>query len=98
MQEERPDNHLRVAGAIRFTNTMPANEIVGLQPGELFVHRNVANMVIHTDLNCLSVIQYAVEVLRETKGHPSSSWIRTPIKKSTHQEISNNTQLSAWIK
>lgn len=42
---------------------VPANEIVGLQPGELFVHRNVANIVVHTDLNCLSVIQYAVEVL-----------------------------------
>ena len=42
---------------------VPANEIVGLLPGELFVHRNVANVVVHTDLNCLSVIQYAVEVL-----------------------------------
>jgi carbonic anhydrase len=43
---------------------VPANEIVGLRPGELFVHRNVANIVGHTDLNCLSVIQYAVEVLK----------------------------------
>ena len=43
---------------------MPANEIVGLLPGELFVHRNVANVVVHTDLNCLSVLQYAVDVLR----------------------------------
>ncbi len=43
---------------------VPANEIVGLLPGELFVHRNVANLVIQTDLNCLSVMQYAVEVLR----------------------------------
>ncbi len=42
---------------------VPANEIVGLRPGELFVHRNVANVVVHTDLNCLSVVQYAVEVL-----------------------------------
>jgi carbonic anhydrase len=42
---------------------VPANEIVGLLPGELFVHRNVANVVVHTDLNCLSVIQYAVDVL-----------------------------------
>ena len=42
---------------------VPANEIVGLRPGELFVHRNVANVVVHTDLNCLSVLQYAVEVL-----------------------------------
>ena len=43
---------------------MPANEIVGLLPGDLFVHRNVANVVLHTDLNCLSVIQYAVDVLK----------------------------------
>ncbi len=43
---------------------VPANEIVGLPPGELFVHRNVSNVVIHTDLNCLSTIQYAVDVLR----------------------------------
>lgn len=43
---------------------VPANQIVGLLPGELFVHRNVANVVVHTDLNCLSVIQFAVDMLR----------------------------------
>jgi carbonic anhydrase len=43
---------------------VPANEIVGLLPGELFVHRNVANVVVHTDLNCLSVLQYATDILR----------------------------------
>lgn len=43
---------------------VPANEIVGLLPGEMFVHRNVANLVVHTDLNCLSVLQYAVDVLQ----------------------------------
>jgi carbonic anhydrase len=43
---------------------VPANEIVGLLPGELFVHRNVANIVVPTDLNCLSVLQYAVDVLK----------------------------------
>src|SRR5437588_11485424 len=42
---------------------VPANEIVGLRPGELFVHRNVANLILHTDLNCLSVLQYAIDVL-----------------------------------
>jgi carbonic anhydrase len=43
---------------------VPANQVVGLLPGELFVHRNVANVVVHTDLNCLSVIQFAIDVLR----------------------------------
>jgi carbonic anhydrase len=42
---------------------VPANQIVGLAPGELFVHRNVANVAVHTDLNCLSVVQFAVDVL-----------------------------------
>ncbi|QDT04640.1 Carbonic anhydrase 2 [Rubripirellula lacrimiformis] len=43
---------------------VPANQVVGLDPGDLFVHRNVANLVVHTDLNCLAVMQYAVEVLQ----------------------------------
>jgi carbonic anhydrase len=43
---------------------VPANQIVGLPPGELFVHRNVSNVVVHTDLNCLSTVQYAVEALK----------------------------------
>ncbi len=43
---------------------VPANQIVGLPPGELFVHRNIANLVVHTDLNCLSVLQFAVDVLK----------------------------------
>lgn len=43
---------------------VPANQVVGLDPGELFVHRNVANLVVHSDVNCLSVVQYAVEALK----------------------------------
>ena len=43
---------------------VPANQIVGLLPGELFVHRNIANLVVHTDLNCLSVMQFAVDILK----------------------------------
>ena len=43
---------------------VPANQIVDMAPGELFVHRNIANLVIHTDLNCLSVMQFAVDLLK----------------------------------
>ena len=43
---------------------VPANQILGLMPGEIFVHRNVANVVVHSDLNCLSVIQFALDVLK----------------------------------
>ena len=43
---------------------VPANELVGMAPGELFVHRNIANVVVHSDLNCLSVLQFAIDVLK----------------------------------
>lgn len=59
-QQQRP-NYLWIGCA---DSRVPANQIVDVLPGDLFVHRNVANLVIHTDLNCLSVMQYAVDVLR----------------------------------
>jgi carbonic anhydrase len=63
---------------------VPANEIVGLLPGELFVHRNVANLVVHTDLNCLSVIQFAVDILKVRHvivcGHYGCSGIQATLR------------------
>ncbi len=72
---------------------VPANEIVGLLPGEMFVHRNVANVVVHTDLNCLSVVQYAVDVLRVQHiivcGHYGCGGVRAAIDQQRHGLIDN---------
>ena len=72
---------------------VPANQIVGLLPGELFVHRNVANLVIHTDLNCLSVIQYAVDVLKVKHvivcGHYGCGGVATAINERPSGLIDN---------
>ena len=72
---------------------VPANEIVGLDPGELFVHRNVANVVVHTDLNCLSVLQFAVDVLKVKHvivcGHYGCGGIHAALEKQSHGLIDN---------
>lgn len=72
---------------------VPANQIVSLPPGDLFVHRNIANLVVHTDLNCLSVIQYAVEVLKVKHivvcGHYGCGGVRAAMEETDHGLIDN---------
>ena len=72
---------------------MPATQLVGLRPGEMFVHRNVANVVVHTDLNCLSVVQYAIDALRVKHvivcGHYGCGGVKAAMNDSTLGLIDN---------
>ena len=72
---------------------VPANQIVGLLPGEIFVHRNVANIVVHTDFNCLTVLQYAVDVLKVKHvivvGHYGCGGIRAAYEDADNGLIDN---------
>ena len=72
---------------------IPANELLGMQPGEIFVHRNIANQVVHTDLNCLSVIQFAVDVLKIKHiivcGHYGCGGISAALDGERHGLIDN---------
>lgn len=75
---------------------VPANNIVGLPPGDLFVHRNIANLVLHSDMNCLSVIQFAVEILKVKHiiicGHYGCSGVSSSIEEKLHGLVDN------WIR
>src|SRR5437764_12394111 len=72
---------------------VPANQIVGMLPGELFVHRNVANVVVHTDLNCLSVTQFAVDVLKVQHvivcGHYGCGGVRGALERRAFGLVDN---------
>ena len=72
---------------------VPANQLVGLIPGEMFVHRNVANVVVHTDFNCLSVMQYAVDVLKVEHiivcGHHGCGGVKAALENSQLGLIDN---------
>jgi carbonic anhydrase len=72
---------------------VPANQIVDLPPGEVFVHRNIANVVVHTDLNCLSVVQFAVEILKVKHiivcGHYGCGGVKASMDGKRHGLIDN---------
>ncbi len=72
---------------------VPANQVVDLAPGDVFVHRNVANVVVHTDLNCLSVLQYAVDILRVKHvivcGHYGCGGVKASLEGARHGLVDN---------
>jgi len=91
------EEHLKSPGSAEFPfgghRSVPATQIVDLPPGEIFVHYNIANVVVHSDLNCLSVIQYAVEILKVKHiivgGHYGCGGIKAAMQHQKHGMIDN---------
>ncbi|UZD54506.1 carbonate dehydratase [Caldimonas aquatica] len=93
LQQQQAPQYLWIGCA---DSRVPANELVGLLPGELFVHRNVANVVVHSDLNCLSVMQFAVDQLKVQHvivvGHSNCGGVRAALE-DTRVGLADN-----WIR